>query len=253
MNVAVIILTLALIAFGITAFLMFRFTRRTVLATIFAVITLVLVLGDIKVLQIRKMVSTKMTMPPTTVSSAVVKEENWAPVLSAVGSISPVQGAVVSAELAGVVSELGFDNGAMAKKGDLLVQLDASAEEAQLHSSEADLELARADLDRARDLAARKVVSKAELDNAEAKFKQKNASVDQMRSMITKKTVRAPFDGQLGIRQVNVGQTVNPGQPVVALQSLGSRPRVHRKTNSGQFDGRCHDTECDFASNSEES
>ena len=84
-----------------------------------------------------------------------------------------------------------------AKKGDLLVQLDASAEEAQLHSAEADLQLARADWDRAADLATRKVISKAEKDAAESKFKQKAASVDQMRSMITKKTVRAPFDGQL--------------------------------------------------------
>jgi membrane fusion protein (multidrug efflux system) len=195
-------------------------TARAVIMAIMGVIAVVLVLGFIKYLQIAKLMSMKMTMPPTTVSSAVAKEEDWAPTLSSVGSISPIQGALVSAELAGVVGQIGFDNGAVAKKGDLLVQLDASAEEAQMHSSEADLDLARADLDRARDLASRKVVSKAELDSAEAKFKQKSASVDQMRSMITKKTVRAPFDGQLGIRQVNIGQTVNPGQAVVALQSL---------------------------------
>src|SRR6266516_1938302 len=118
----------------------------------------------IKVLQIGKMMSTPMVMPPTTVSSAVVKEEDWAPVLSAVGSISAVQGAVVATELGGVVSQIAFENGSTSKKGDLLVQLDASAEEAQLHSAEADVELARADLERSRDLAARKVISKAELD-----------------------------------------------------------------------------------------
>lgn len=194
--------------------------RRGLRKAIGGVILLVVLLVGIKALQIFKMVSTKMPMPVTTVTSAVVKEENWAPLLSSVGSISPVQGAVVSAELGGVVSQIGFQNGSTAKKGDLLVQLDASAEEAQLHSSEADLELARADLDRSRDLAERKVVSKAELDAADSKFKQKSASVDQMRSMITKKTVRAPFDGQLGIRQVNVGQMINPGQQVVALQAL---------------------------------
>jgi membrane fusion protein, multidrug efflux system len=183
-------------------------------------ILLVILLVGIKALQIFKMVSSKMPMPVETVTSAVVKEENWAPLLSSVGSISPVQGALVSAELGGVVSQIGFENGSTAKKGDLLVQLDASAEEAQLHSSEADLELARADLERSRDLAARKVVSKAELDAADSKYKQKSASVDQMRSMITKKTVRAPFDGQLGIRQVNIGQMINAGQQVVALQAL---------------------------------
>ena len=176
----------------------------------------------IKALQIRKMMSSPMVMPPTTVSSATVKEEDWAPTLSAVGSISAVQGAVVSSELSGVVSQIAFENGGTAKKGDLLVQLDASAEEAQLKSAEADLELARADLERSRELVGRKVISKAEIDAAESKFKQKEGSVDQMRSMIAKKTVRAPFDGQLGIRQVNVGQMINAGQQVVQLTSLDS-------------------------------
>lgn len=219
LKLTILIITIALLVFGFAAFRSFR-SKRVMLGTVFAVLFLVLGLADIKLLQFNKMASSPMHMPATTVTSAVVKEEDWAPVLSSVGSISPVQGALVSAELAGVVSQVGFQNGGTAKKGDLLLQLDASSEEAQLHSSEADLELARMDLDRARDLATRKVVSKAELDAAESKFKQKVASVDQMRSMITKKTVRAPFDGQLGIRQVNIGQTINAGQQVVALQSL---------------------------------
>ncbi len=75
------------------------------------------------------------------------------------------------------------------------------------------MELARADLQRCRDLVPRNVISQAEKDATESKFKQKGA-VDQMRSMITKKNVRAPFDGQLGIRQVNVGQMINAGQQV---------------------------------------
>jgi len=183
-------------------------------------IALIIMLVGIKVLQIGKMMSTPRVMPPTTVSSVTVKEEDWAPVLSAVGSISAVQGAVVSAELGGVVSQVAFENGSTAKKGDLLLQLDASAEEAQMHTAEADLNLARADLERSRELVGRKVISKAEIDAAESKFKQKEGSVDQMRSMIAKKTVRAPFDGQLGIRQVNVGQMINAGQQVVPLTSL---------------------------------
>ena len=183
-------------------------------------IALIVLIVGIKGLQIGKMMSTPRVMPPTTVSSATVKEEDWAPTLSAVGSISAVQGAVVSSELGGVVSQIAFENGGTAKKGDLLVQLDASAEEAQLKSAEADLGLARADLQRSRDLVGRKVISKAEIDAAESKFKQKEGSVEQMRSMIAKKTVRAPFDGQLGIRQVNVGQMINVGQQVVPLTSL---------------------------------
>src|SRR6266702_623307 len=109
---------------------------------------------------------------------------------------------------------------AEARKGDVLMKLDTSSEEAQLRTAEADLQLARADLERARDLAARKVISKAEIDAAESKFKQKEGAADNLRAMITKKQVRAPFDGQLGIRQVNVGQMINAGQQVVALTAL---------------------------------
>ena len=161
------------------------------------------------------MMSTPHTMPPTTVSSVSVKEEDWAPRLTAVGSVSAVQGAVVSAELAGVVSEINFENGAEAKKGEVLMKLDASQEEALLRSAEAEAQLARTDLERSRDLAMKKVVSSAELDSAQSKFRRLNAVVDQMRSSIAKKTLIAPFDGQLGIRQVNVGQMINAGQQVV--------------------------------------
>jgi len=174
----------------------------------------------IKVLQIGKMMSTPMVMPPTTVSSAVVKEEDWAPTLSAIGSVSAVQGAVVSTELSGVVAEINFQNGGVAKKGDVLMRLDSSAEEAQLRTAEADLELARANLERERNLAARKVVSQQEFDAAQSTFGQKQGAVDNMRAFITKKEVRAPFDGMLGIRQVNVGQMINAGQQVVQLTGL---------------------------------
>jgi membrane fusion protein (multidrug efflux system) len=173
-----------------------------------------------KFLQIGKMMSTPHTMPTTTVTSASVKEEDWAPRLTAVGSVSAVQGAVVSAELAGVVSKINFDNGGEAKKGEVLMKLDASQEEALLRSAEAEAQLARTDLERSRDLAMKKVVSGAELDSAQSKFRRLNAVVDQMHSSIAKKTVIAPFDGQLGIRQVNIGQMINAGQQVVGLTAL---------------------------------
>jgi membrane fusion protein (multidrug efflux system) len=169
-------------------------------------LALVFLLVLIKAMQIGKMMSSKMPMPVETVTSALAKEEDWAPTISSVGSISAVQGAVVSSELGGTVAEVKFENGGVAKKGDILVRLAARSEDA-------DLELARSDLMRTRDLAARKVISKAELDAAESKLKQKEGAVE-------KREVRAPFDGQLGIRQVNVGQMINPGQQVVSLQAL---------------------------------
>jgi membrane fusion protein (multidrug efflux system) len=195
-------------------------SRGALFKAILGVIAVLVVLGGIKALQIAKMVATPMVMPPTTVSSAVVKEEDWAPILTSVGSVSAVQGAVVSTELGGVVAELRFQNGGVAKKDDVLVRLDTSSEEAQLKTAQADVDLARNDLERARDLAQRKVISKAELDAAESKFQQKQGTVDNMRAMMTKKEVRAPLDGQLGIRQVNVGQMINAGQQVVSLQVL---------------------------------
>jgi membrane fusion protein (multidrug efflux system) len=185
-------------------------------------LALVILLVGIKGLQIFKMMAAAkaMTPPPQTVSSAEVREENWAPVISAIGSVSAVQGATIAAELGGVVSDIKFENGGVAKKGDVIMKLDASQEEALLRSAEAEAELARTDLERAQGLASEKVVSKAELDAAESKFRRLTAIVDQMRSNIRKKTLVAPFDGQLGIRQVNVGQMINPGQQVVALTSL---------------------------------
>ncbi len=194
--------------------------RKGVVIAIALLVTICVFAFGIKALQIGKMMSTPQMMPPTTVASISVKEEDWAPRLTAVGSVSAVQGAVVSAELAGVVSEINFENGGEAKKGEVLMKLDASQEEALLRSAEAEAQLAQTDLERSRDLAMKKVVSSAELDSAQSKFRRLNAVVDQVRSSIAKKTLIAPFDGQLGIRQVNVGQMINAGQQVVPLTSL---------------------------------
>ena len=126
--------------------------RKPVVIALALLIAICAFVFGIKFLQIGKMMSMPQTMPPTTVSSVSVKEEDWAPRLTAVGSVSAVQGAVVSAELAGVVSEINFENGAEAKKGEVLMKLDASQEEALLRSAEADAQLGKTDLERARDL-----------------------------------------------------------------------------------------------------
>jgi len=205
--IAIIVLTSGAIVFGLIAFKRFR-SKRTTAGAVFTVLAVFCLLADLKGFQFLTMTvaGKKMGPPPTTVTSVQVKEEDWAPTLAAVGSVSAVQGAILSTDLAGTVAEVKFQNGAIAKKGDVLVRLVASQEEA-------DLELARNDMARARDLAARKVISKAEIDAAESKFKQKEGVVQH-------KEVRAPFDGQLGIRQVNVGQMIKEGQQVVALTAL---------------------------------
>lgn len=193
-----------------------------VILVIVGVLGLALLLGGIKGLQIFSMISAgkKMIPPPTTVTSAKVEKGDWEPVLTAVGSISPVQGAMIGAELAGTVSEVGFENGAPVKKGDVLLKLDASAEQAQLRSAQADAALAKNDLDRANDLSSRKVISRAEFDAAQSKYVQKKAAVENMQALIDKKEIHAPFDGVTGIRTVNTGQMVKVGDPLVSLQTL---------------------------------
>ena len=222
MTIAVLIITIVALLFAVAAIVFFKLRAPTA-GAIFGTLALFLALADVKAFQFRKMGASPMTMPPTTVSSAVVKEEDWAPMLSAVGSISAVQGAIVSTELGGIVGEQLDQSGSEEKEG--LLKLDSSSEEALLHTAEADLELARANLQRERDLAARKVVSKQELDAAESTFGQKQGTVDNMRAFIAKKQVHAPFDGQLGIRQVNVGQNHHIR---IQSRSSGTRSRLCR-------------------------
>ena len=197
-------------------------TTKTVWKVIFALVGVFLVIAGIKALQIFTMISAgkKMVPPPTTVTSADVKKGDWQPMLTAVGSISPVQGAMISAELAGTVAEINFQSGALVKKGDVLLKLDVSAEEAQMRSAEADAALAKNDLERARGLAERKVISTAEFDAVQSRYTQKTAAVENMQSAIDKKKIHAPFDGIAGIRAVNPGHMVKVGDPLVSLQGL---------------------------------
>jgi membrane fusion protein (multidrug efflux system) len=194
--------------------------RGPVLKVVAGLIGVLLLVLGIKALQFKKMMSGPQGPPPETVASAEVEKRNWRPVLSAIGSVSPVWGVMVSSEVTGIVSEVAFESGAFVKKGDLLVRLVAGEQTAQLRSAEADAELTRSNLERSRDLAARKVISQAELDSAEAQHKQRLAVVENLKSVIDRRNIRAPFDGKTGIRQVNVGQTVEVNKPLVALQSV---------------------------------
>src|SRR6266403_4638750 len=134
-TIIVLIITVLAVLFTAAA-IMFFALRAPTAGAVFGVLALFLALADLKAFQIRKMTSTPMMMPATTVSSATVKEEDWAPTLSAVGSVSAVQGAIIAAELGGVISDIKFENGGVAKKGDGIMKLDASQEEALLRSAE---------------------------------------------------------------------------------------------------------------------
>jgi membrane fusion protein, multidrug efflux system len=118
------------------------------------------------------------------------------------------------------VREIAFESGAEVAKGDLLVRLDTSSEQAQLQAIEAQTELARLNAVRTRQLRADNTVSQSELDTAEATLKQDEANANAIRAAIEKKTIRAPFAGRLGIRLVNVGEYLEAGKAIVSLQSL---------------------------------
>jgi membrane fusion protein (multidrug efflux system) len=158
--------------------------------------------------------------PPETVTTIEVKRDIWQPTLNAIGSVTAVQGVTLSAEEAGTVRHIAFESGATVREGQLLVEFDAQVEQAQLRSAAANAELARANLARARDLRTKNMVSQADLETAEAQAKQTEAQMDNFRAVIAKKTLRAPFAGRIGIRQINLGQFLNTGDPMVSLQSL---------------------------------
>jgi membrane fusion protein (multidrug efflux system) len=190
---------------------------------IIAIIVVVVVFGTlagIKALQFKKMMATPWVQPPETVTSAVAREEKWQDTLSAVGTITAVQGVMITPELSGTVTEIAFESGATVAKDALLIRLDTTTEEAQLKAIEAQSELARINVERARKLRADNTMSQAELDQAEAGWKQADANANAIRTAIAKKTIRAPFAGRLGIRMVNLGEHLDVGKPIVSLQSL---------------------------------
>ncbi len=196
--------------------------KRQLAIAITGVLVVVAALAGVKALQIRALIASgaDFSIPAETVSAAEVKQETWESLLPAVGSVAAVQGVVLRAELSGTVREIAFDSGATATKGQVLVRLDTSSEEAQLRSAEAQRELARLNRDRSRGLYAEGVVSKADLDTREAEYLKTGGDVEVIQATIAKKTILAPFAGRLGIRTVNLGQYVNEGTPIVSLQSL---------------------------------
>src|ERR1700744_3327258 len=126
----------------------------------------------------------KFAMPPSAVTTIVVKGQTWQPVLSAVGSVKAVNGVTVSTDLAGIVSEINFESGAAVKKGDLLLKLDTQQEEAQLHAAKARREYTKIDLERKRHLVTKKTISPSDWDSAQSEFLQAEANVDQSKAII---------------------------------------------------------------------
>lgn len=162
----------------------------------------------------------KNKAPVVTVSAMRIQYSWWQPKIMTYGSMRAVNGVNVTTELAGLVRAVYLKPGSEVKEGDILVQLNADSDIALLHSLEAQQKLAEIIYHRDSAQFAVKAISKATLDTDEQNLKNLTAQVAQQEAMVAKKTLRAPFSGRLGVSTVNVGQYINPGNPIVTLQAL---------------------------------
>ena len=159
-------------------------------------------------------------MPPATVTAMKAEFQTWQPQVKAVGSLRAVRGVDVSSEISGLVRSLHFRSGEWVEEGQVLVELNADADIAQLHAYQAGADLANTSYARDKKQFDIQAVSQATLDAEAADLRSKRAQVAQQQAIVDKKTIRAPFSGRLGISTVNPGQYVNPGDKIVTLQDL---------------------------------
>jgi membrane fusion protein, multidrug efflux system len=193
---------------------------KRMLIMLAVVVAFIAVVGGYKFMQIKAAMSQSYAPPPEAVTTVIVQPVSWNTTLNAIGTVAAAQGVTVSADLPGVVSEIDFDSGRAVNKGDILVRLDSKQERAQLASAEAAVTWTKASHDRAKELAAKGIGAQEAFDKADADYKQAVAQVGEIRATIDRKTIRAPFSGVLGIRQINLGQYLAAGAPIVTLQAL---------------------------------
>jgi membrane fusion protein (multidrug efflux system) len=189
------------------------------------IVGVIIVVGAIAAWKYRTMVAegamaATQKPQPTMISAAKATIEEWQDSVHAIGSLAPVQGVMIINELDGTITKLAFESGALVKQGDILLQQDVSTEQAQLANAEAIADFARLSLQRAKDLRTLDTNAQIDLDAADSQARQAAATAEMYRSVIVKKTIRAPFAGRLGIRQVNAGQYLRGGSTIVALLAL---------------------------------
>lgn len=158
--------------------------------------------------------------PPVTVSALPAQAETWSARLPAIGTLTPVKGADISPESGGVVQEIFFESGQDIKAGAPVITINDDVEQAELKSAQAELRGVQLAMERKKALSERGNASKAAYDDALAARDTALANIARVKAVIEKKKIPAPFDGKLGIRQVNIGQYVSPGTKLVTLQQL---------------------------------
>src|SRR6266540_1024745 len=196
--------------------------KKRMFLMLVAVAVFITAIGAVKYKQVKKAIAQNSSFqpPPEAVTTIVVGQEKWPVNLAEIGTVVAVHGVTVSADLPGIVDQIHFDSGKTVRDGAVLVQLDTREERAQLAAAEAQQKLSRINFDRVSGLLQKGVISQADYDKAAAENTQGRAKVGEIRATIERKTIRAPFTGILGIRQVNLGQYLSGGAPVVPLQSV---------------------------------
>ncbi|MEP7027986.1 MAG: efflux RND transporter periplasmic adaptor subunit [Candidatus Eisenbacteria bacterium] len=186
------------------------------------VVLFIAAIGTYKFLQIRAAIASgsNFQQPPEAVTTVVAKQDEWSTSLSGIGTVEAVHGAMLSADLSGVVRSIEFQSGQDVAAGRTLLRLETGQEQAQLAQAQAQLDLANLNLERAKQLLAKALIAQAEFDRIQAGARSAEANVAATRATIARKTVRAPFAGRLGIRQVDLGQRVNEGDAIVSLQAI---------------------------------
>jgi membrane fusion protein (multidrug efflux system) len=184
------------------------------------IVLLVAVLALGKFLQIRQMIASSPKPGPQTVTAIKAEVQEWQPQIASVGTLVPVRGVDVTTEIAGLVRNVRFHSGEEVKAGQVLFEMNADSDIAQLRALQAAADLAATTLKRDKLQFAAQAISQAQLDNDEADLKNRKALVAQQQAQVDKKTIRAPFAGKLGITAVNPGQYLNPGDKLVTLQTI---------------------------------
>jgi membrane fusion protein (multidrug efflux system) len=197
-----------------------RLMTKRMLIMVGCVILLIAVLAFGKFLQIKKLIASAPKPAAQVVTAVKVQGAEWQPQLSSVGTLAPVRGVDVTTEIAGLVREVRFKSGDEVKAGQVLFELNADTDVAQLRSLQASADLAATTLKRDKLQLAAQAISQAQVDSDEADLKSKQALVAQQKATVDKKTIRAPFAGKLGITSINPGQYLNPGDKLVTLQTI---------------------------------
>ncbi len=156
--------------------------------------------------------------PDFAITVAEVKASDWTPVIEAIGFIEPNQGVTLTTETSGVIDNISFESGTQVKKGQSLLQLDSKVEKANLKSTEARLPAAEAKYKRYKGLYAKGSISKESYDDAEASFLSLSADIESLKASIDRRKITAPFAGVVGIRNVYLGQYLQPGTDIVRLE-----------------------------------